>query len=120
MKAAAELSSKNDDTLAFDRSQMEEYLREVADTNPIHQGELAVLPGFLVMNECLLRLWKRGWIKGKTVLEVRFLAPLHPEEEVCLSDSGQEGRKMVHLKTKQREKEILSITENVNYHQEQG
>ena len=111
IKATAELSSEDDETLTFDRSQMEEYLREAADTNPIHQGEAAVLPGFLVMNECLLRLWKRGWIKKKTVLEVRFLAPLHPDEEVLLSDSGQEGRSGVHLRTRQGEKEILSIEE---------
>ena len=57
MKAITELGSEDDDTLAFSRSQMEEYLREAADTNPIHQGEAAVLPGFLVMNACLLRLW---------------------------------------------------------------
>ena len=56
MKAITELGSEDDDTLAFSRSQMEEYLREAADTNPIHQGEAAVLPGFLVMNACLLRL----------------------------------------------------------------
>ncbi len=110
IKATAERSSEEDEALTFERSQMEEYLREAADTNPIHQGEAAVLPGFLVMNECLLRLWKRGCIKEKMVLEVRFLAPLHPEEEVCLSDSWQEGRKMVHLKTKQGEKEILSVS----------
>ena len=58
MKAITELGSEDDDTLAFSRSQMEEYLREAADTNPIHQGEAAVLPGFLVMNACLLPLWK--------------------------------------------------------------
>lgn len=73
MKAITELGSEDDDTLAFSRSQMEEYLREEADTNPIHQGEAAVLPGFLVMNACLLRLWKKGWMKGQTALEVRFL-----------------------------------------------
>ena len=84
MKAITELGSEDDDTLAFSRSQMEEYLREAADTNPIHQGEAAVLPGFLVMNACLLRLWKKGWMKGQTALEVRFLAPLRPDEEVYL------------------------------------
>lgn len=111
MKAITELSSEDDETLTFDRSHMEEYLREAADTNPIHQGEAAVLPGFLVMNECLFRLWKRGWIKEQTVLEVRFLAPLHPDEEVCLLDSEREGRNVMHLKTRQGEKEILSIEE---------
>ena len=111
MKAITELGSEDDDTLAFSRSQMEEYLREAADTNPIHQGEAAVLPGFLVMNACLLRLWKKGWMKGQTALEVRFLAPLRPDEEVYLSDSGQEGRNAVYLRTKQEGKEILSITE---------
>ena len=105
------LGSEDDDTLAFSRSQMEEYLREAADTNPIHQGEAAVLPGFLVMNACLLRLWKKGWMKGQTALEVRFLAPLRPDEEVYLSDSEQEGRNAVYLRTKQEGKEILSITE---------
>ncbi|MFQ8841173.1 MAG: hypothetical protein ACLR8P_09870 [Clostridium fessum] len=64
MKAITELGSEDDDTLAFSRSQMEEYLREAADTNLIHQGEAAVLPGFLVMNACLLRLWKKGLDEG--------------------------------------------------------
>ena len=59
----------------------------------------------------LLRLWKKGWMKGQTALEVRFLAPLRPDEEVYLSDSGQEGRNAVYLRTKQEGKEILSITE---------
>ena len=111
MKAITELGGEDDDTLAFSRSQMEEYLREAADANPIHQGEAAVLPGFLVMNACLLRLWKKGWMKGQAALEVRFLAPLHPDEEVYLLDSGQEERNAVHLRTKQEGKEILSITE---------
>ena len=34
MKAITELGSEDDDTLVFSRSQMEEYLREAADTNP--------------------------------------------------------------------------------------
>ena len=63
------------------------------------------------MNACLLRLWKKGWMKGQNALEVRFLAPLRPDEEVYLSDSGQEGRNAVYLRTKQEGKEILSITE---------
>ena len=111
MEAITELSSEDDDVLVFDRSQMEEYLREAADTNPIHLGEAAVLPGFLVMNECLLRLRKRGWVEEKAALEVRFLAPLHPDEEVYLSDSGQKDKGAVRLKTKQGEREILSIME---------
>ena len=64
-----------------------------------------------VMNACLIRLWKKGRMKGQTALEVRFLAPLRPDEEVYLSDSGQEGRNAVYLRTKQEGKEILSITE---------
>ena len=50
-------------------------------------------------------------MKGQAALEVRFLAPLHPDEEVYLLDSGQEERNAVHLRTKQEGKEILSITE---------
>ncbi len=63
MKQLRNWEVRDDDTLAFSRSQMEEYLREAADTNPIHQGA-AVLPGFLVMNACLLRLWKKGLDEG--------------------------------------------------------
>ena len=50
-------------------------------------------------------------MQGQTALEVRCLAPLRPDEEVYLSDSGQEGRNAVYLRTKQEGKEILSITE---------
>ena len=52
-----------------------------------------------------------GWMIGQTALEVRFFAPLHPDEEVYLLDSGQEERNAVHLRTKQEGKEILSIEE---------
>ena len=71
MKAAAELSSKDDDTLAFDRSQMEEYLREVADTNPIHQGELAVLPE---MEKCCIpdRVSDCGWYSSDLRIRSRL------------------------------------------------
>ena len=43
-------------------------------------------------------------MKGQTALEVRFLAPLRPDEEVYLSDSGQGGRNAVYLENEARGK----------------
>ena len=103
------------DMMTFSRIQMEEYLKEVSDTNPIHKGDKVVLPGFLVMNECLLHLAERDWIddnrttdEDKTI-EVRFLSPLYPDEAVYLLESSEEEAKKVHLKSQLGDREILVI-----------
>ena len=55
---------------------------------------------------------EEGLDEGQTALEVRFLAPLRPDEEVYLSDSGQEGRNAVYLRTKQEGREIFRLQKN--------
>ncbi len=87
------------DTMSFTVSQMEEYLKKVSDTNPIHQGNGAVLPGFLVMNECLANLNENNFLKECKTLEVRFLSPLRPDEKVYLTKINEGEKCSIHLKT---------------------
>ncbi len=59
-------------SLVFTRYQTDEFLEQVQDDNPIHQGENAIVPGFLMANRLLSLLTGNEPVLAK----IRFLAPL--------------------------------------------
>ena len=46
-------TEKEDYPFKVTREETDRYLREVKDQNPIHQGEGAIVPGFLMANKIL-------------------------------------------------------------------
>lgn len=49
-------TEKEDYPFKVTREETDRYLREVKDQNPIHQGEGAIVPGFLMANKILKQL----------------------------------------------------------------
>lgn len=80
----AALPSPGKDSVQFSlsSSEMEEFLKAVGDDNPLHSGENAILPGFLIFNR-LLSDFSLPSGEGEVISsECRFLSPLHPGEPV--------------------------------------
>ncbi len=65
-------------TLVFSSEQVSRFLDSVSDSNPIHKGDDAIVPGFMIMNQVVVQageeILKRNRKNFKT--EVRFLSPM--------------------------------------------
>lgn len=74
--------SDMDEWFCFTWAQAENYLEQVQDTNPIHRGEGAVVPGLMLIDLLL----DKGFISlGKQGYTMRFKAPLFMGSHfVCL------------------------------------
>ena len=68
-------TEKEDYPFKVTREETDRYLREVKDQNPIHQGEGAIVPGFLMANKILKQLSPQIPFQA----EFRFLTPLQIE-----------------------------------------
>jgi hypothetical protein len=77
--------------LSFSENQVETYLNEVSDYNPIHKGSGAIVPGLLMMNRILEQMIPATAYPFHA--EARFYMPLPVGAEAWLSVSHEgEGR----------------------------
>ncbi len=86
--------------LTVTEKEIQSYLQAVNDTNPIHRGKDAIVPGFLMVNR-LFEMFQ-DWIPDQLQMDVRFLTPLQVGEEAVFSMSSEENKKIILLKTSTR------------------
>ncbi len=72
--------------LVFSAEQINRFLDSVSDNNPVHRGDGAIVPGFMIMNDIMVRTGEEVMKKiGKNfVMEARFLVPMKVGEEAEL------------------------------------
>lgn len=81
--------------LVFSAEQTSQFLDSVSDNNPIHEGDGATVPGFMIMNDIVEQTREEILKKmGKNfVTEARFLFPMKVGEvaELYKEDMGSAG-----------------------------
>lgn len=96
-------------TLTVTEKEIQLYLQAVNDTNPIHQGKDAIVPGFLMVNWMFEMFQDR--FPDQLQMDVRFLMPLQTGEEAVFSMSSEENKKSILLKTSTRTILKADVTE---------
>lgn len=85
-KTAGQLSDGNiSKSFLVTREETDRYLAASGDKNPIHQGENAIVPGFLMVNRIAKML------ENPKKLQVRFFAPLAVGESAELVIRKKDG-----------------------------
>lgn len=85
-QAGSDLPEKESEmTVRFSGQQIDNFVKAVSDDNPIHRGQNAVVPGFLMMNELAAGILCGGddrtdWDVIDADLDVKFRSPLRAEE----------------------------------------
>ena len=74
--------SDADDTITLTQKQVDRYLDLVQDTNPIHRGRNAIVPGLYVLHELQNRKLLRGFFTECASYEAAFHQPL-PVDVSC-------------------------------------
>lgn len=103
-------------TLVFSSEQVSRFLDSVSDSNPIHKGDDAIVPGFMIMNQVVEQageeLHKKTGENFKT--EVRFLSPMKTGQpaELWKEDIGPAGFRLCGFL---KESEIFNIRINKEY-----
>lgn len=93
-------NTRSSPSLTVTEKEIQSYLQAVNDTNPIHQGKDAIVPGFLMVNRMFVMFQDR--LPDQLQLDVRFLMPLQTGEEAVFSMSSEENKKSILLKTSTR------------------
>lgn len=57
-------------TISFTNSQIKDYLEQTKDYNPIHEGENAIVPGFLILQKLLFELHVTDLLKENKITRV--------------------------------------------------
>lgn len=57
-------------TISFTNSQIKDYLEQTKDYNPIHEGENAIVPGFLILQKLLFELHVTDLLKENKIARV--------------------------------------------------
>ena len=57
-------------TISFTNSQIKDYLEQTKDYNPIHEGENAIVPGFLILQKLLFELHFTDLLKENKIARV--------------------------------------------------
>ena len=57
-------------TISFTNSQIKDYLAQTKDYNPIHEGENAIVPGFLILQKLLFELHVTDLLKENKIARV--------------------------------------------------
>ncbi|MCD8084099.1 MAG: hypothetical protein LUE86_11465 [Clostridiales bacterium] len=71
------------------------FLEMVPDGNPIHRGDDAILPGMLIMNRLLDRIWNEIARPPETFhAEIRFRLPLHKNETWYLTVGREDDSRL--------------------------
>lgn len=87
-------------SLTVTEKEIQSYLQAVNDTNPIHQGKDAIVPGFLMVNR-LFELFQDR-LPDQLQMDVRFLTSLQVGEEAVFSMDSEKNKKIILLKTSTR------------------
>jgi acetyl-CoA C-acetyltransferase len=83
-------------TLSFSEEQVNSYLNEVSDYNPIHKGKEAIVPGLLMMNTILGKIITKA--SSDYRVNVRFYSSLKVERNAYLLKSNEEkGSEIIKL-----------------------
>ncbi|MFR2319055.1 MAG: hypothetical protein ACLS7U_06430 [Enterocloster sp.] len=80
--------------------EIQSYLQAVNDTNPIHQGKSAIVPGFLMVNK-MFEMFQIFTI-GSFQVDVRFLTPLQVGEETEVTVKTEDSKKTILFKISER------------------
>lgn len=81
-----QLSSARDiAVICFTHSGLQQFLRASGDTNPIHQGTSAIVPGLWILSR-LKELYCRG--SAQMDLSIRFIRPVYTDRDIHLHRSG--------------------------------
>lgn len=93
-------TSQSAPSLTVTEKEIQAYLQAVNDTNPIHQGERAIVPGFLMVNKMfeMFQIFAACPIQ----VDVRFLTPLQEGEEIQFTAKTEDSKKTILLKTSER------------------
>lgn len=102
-------NTQSSTTLTVTEKEIQLYLQAVNDTNPIHQGKDAIVPGFLMVNRMFEMFQDR--LPDQLQMDVRFLMPLQTGEEAVFSMSSEENKKSILLKTSTRTILKAAVTE---------
>lgn len=106
-------TEKEDYPFKVTREETDRYLREVKDQNPIHQGEGAIVPGFLMANKILKQLSPPIPFQA----EFRFLTPLQIERsgwlEFLSSDEENDPKIEAEKALKKVQKIHLRTPQNI-------
>ena len=102
-------NTQSSTTLTVTEKEIQLYLQAVNDTNPIHQGKDAIVPGFLMVNRMFEMFQDR--LPDQLQIDVRFLMPLQTGEEAVFSMSSEENKKSILLKTSTRTILKAAVTE---------
>ena len=106
-------TEKEDYPFKLTREETDRYLREVKYQNPIHQGEVAIVPGFLMANKILKQLSPQIPFQA----EFRFLTPLQIERsgwlEFLSSDEENDPKIEAEKALKKVQKIHLRTPQNI-------
>lgn len=80
--------------------EIQSYLQAVNDTNPIHQGKSAIVPGFLMVNKMFEMF--QIFTTGSFQVDVRFLTPLQVGEETEVTVKTEDSKKTILFKISER------------------
>lgn len=78
---------ENERLFYFDRKQVDAYLKTVRDTNPIHDGEWAVIPGLMLLDFILEKEFLTGGAKKGTI---RFFNPMRVNDRFRIRQDSKE------------------------------
>ncbi|MDO4178457.1 MAG: hypothetical protein Q4D21_04620 [Phascolarctobacterium sp.] len=76
-------------SLSFNEAEVLEYLQTVEDTNPIHQGANAIVPGGMVLAYLQDKVFEtKEWFENKEAkFTAQFLAPINVGEKFVIAQS---------------------------------
>ena len=69
-KQPAYAETEHRKTISFTNSQIKDYLEQTKDYNPIHEGENAIVPGFLILQKLLFELHVTDLLKENKIARV--------------------------------------------------
>lgn len=87
-------------SLTVTENEIQSYLQAVNDTNPIHQGKSAIVPGFLMVNKMFEMF--QIFTTGSFQVDVRFLTPLQVREETEVTVKTEDSKKTILFKISER------------------
>ena len=87
-------------SLTVTENEIQSYLQAVNDTNPIHQGKSAIVPGFLMVNKMFEMF--QIFTTGSFQVDVRFLTPLQVGEETEVTVKTEDSKKTILFKISER------------------
>lgn len=89
-----ETNSISEREFCISAAEASHFLEKVSDYNSIHQGEQAILPGFLIMNEILKVLLHLKIIcEDRFYANTKFILPLRPQEQAVLKIGPEKNGK---------------------------